>query len=118
MKKNNKEFSNQMFTWSLDKSGQGSDNSSSSNEDMSEAELFQMLLGEEAKQAALTGSDSSDDMMPQAPQSSTSKLDFRPVHQDIPDSQLETLSTKEKRQLRNKISARNFRNRRKGMKFP
>lgn len=116
--KNNGDFANQMFTWSLDKSNnQGS--SSSSNDEMSEAELFQMLLGEEAQQATTTtsGDSSSDDMSYKLPASSVNKLDFRPVHEDFPEAELTSLSTKEKRQLRNKISARNFRNRRKGIRY-
>ncbi|KAI8060698.1 hypothetical protein BC940DRAFT_323143 [Gongronella butleri] len=42
------------------------------------------------------------------------KLDFRPTMTDqVPEHQLKSMSPKERRQLRNKISARNFRNRRK-----
>ncbi|CAO3642356.1 unnamed protein product [Cunninghamella blakesleeana] len=42
------------------------------------------------------------------------RLDFRPTMTDqVPESQLKAMSPKERRQLRNKISARNFRNRRK-----
>ncbi|KAI9305424.1 hypothetical protein BJ944DRAFT_265231 [Cunninghamella echinulata] len=42
------------------------------------------------------------------------RLDFRPTMTDqVPESQLKSMSPKERRQLRNKISARNFRNRRK-----
>ncbi|KAI8086067.1 uncharacterized protein BX664DRAFT_334832 [Halteromyces radiatus] len=42
------------------------------------------------------------------------RLDFRPSMTDqVPESQLKAMSPKERRQLRNKISARNFRNRRK-----
>jgi hypothetical protein len=43
------------------------------------------------------------------------RLDFRPTMTDqVPENQLKTMSPRERRQLRNKISARNFRNRRKG----
>ncbi|ORY99567.1 hypothetical protein BCR42DRAFT_497326 [Absidia repens] len=42
------------------------------------------------------------------------RLDFRPTMTDqVPESQLKSMSPRERRQLRNKISARNFRNRRK-----
>lgn len=43
------------------------------------------------------------------------RLDFRPTMTDqVPESQLKAMTPRERRQLRNKISARNFRNRRKG----
>ncbi|KAI8343202.1 hypothetical protein BC941DRAFT_508649 [Chlamydoabsidia padenii] len=42
------------------------------------------------------------------------RLDFRPtMTEQVPESQLKAMSPRERRQLRNKISARNFRNRRK-----
>ncbi|SAM04415.1 hypothetical protein [Absidia glauca] len=42
------------------------------------------------------------------------RLDFRPTMTDqVPESQLKAMTPRERRQLRNKISARNFRNRRK-----
>jgi hypothetical protein len=44
----------------------------------------------------------------------TGRLDFRSSSNYVSDSQLKSMSSKERRQLRNKISARNFRNRRKG----
>ncbi|KAI8887972.1 hypothetical protein K501DRAFT_330201 [Backusella circina FSU 941] len=43
----------------------------------------------------------------------TGRLDFRSSSNYVSDSQLKSMSSKERRQLRNKISARNFRNRRK-----
>jgi hypothetical protein len=46
--------------------------------------------------------------------SSTGRLDFRQVQDNLSESQLKLMTSKERRQLRNKISARNFRNRRKG----
>lgn len=46
--------------------------------------------------------------------SSTGKLDFRHINSNITENQLKAMTSKERRQLRNKISARNFRNRRKG----
>ncbi|ORE08733.1 hypothetical protein BCV72DRAFT_303406 [Rhizopus microsporus var. microsporus] len=45
--------------------------------------------------------------------SSTGKLDFRHINSNITENQLKAMTSKERRQLRNKISARNFRNRRK-----
>ncbi|KAG1344095.1 hypothetical protein G6F62_004591 [Rhizopus arrhizus] len=45
--------------------------------------------------------------------SSTGRLDFRQVQDNLSESQLKLMTSKERRQLRNKISARNFRNRRK-----
>lgn len=109
---------------------------------LSDADLFQFLLGDEAQRAVVTDAkpimsqpcdmeeDSFSDEGPspssmeeyvknkksQIPniQSSTSRLDFRPINDYIPESQLKAMTSKERRQLRNKISARNFRNRRKG----
>ncbi|CEP10356.1 hypothetical protein [Parasitella parasitica] len=109
---------------------------------LSNADLFQFLLGEEAEQAALsqpnsafhTDEDSSanENLVVKTdptsttrkpkrsngglPAASTGRLDFRPINDQIPDSQLKAMTSKERRQLRNKISARNFRNRRKGNK--
>lgn len=48
---------------------------------------------------------------------STSKLNFRPIHDNLPASQLTKMDSKERRQLRNKISARKFRDKRKGFLF-
>ncbi|ORX53073.1 hypothetical protein DM01DRAFT_1407851 [Hesseltinella vesiculosa] len=51
---------------------------------------------------------------PHSNEAFSGKLDFRPTMTDhIPEHQLKSMSPKERRQLRNKISARNFRNRRK-----
>lgn len=47
---------------------------------------------------------------------STGRLDFRQIYDNVSESQLKAMTSKERRQLRNKISARNFRNRRKGRK--
>lgn len=109
---------------------------------LSDSELFQFLLGDAAQRAVETenkacsskpynmeeDSSGSDDgpsssfkeqyagrQKSQAPNtaSSTSRLDFRPINDFIPESQLKNMTSKERRQLRNKISARNFRNRRK-----
>ncbi|KAI8375536.1 hypothetical protein BD560DRAFT_392589 [Blakeslea trispora] len=105
---------------------------------LSDADLFQFLLGEEAQQAGCNQPKSNEDgfckfddsssgetqITPKKrkqtssggnkpPASTTSRLDFRPIHDHIPESQLKAMSSKERRQLRNKISARNFRNRRK-----
>ncbi|KAG1457772.1 hypothetical protein G6F56_006537 [Rhizopus delemar] len=44
---------------------------------------------------------------------STGRLDFRQIYDNVSESQLKAMTSKERRQLRNKISARNFRNRRK-----
>ncbi|KAI8646375.1 hypothetical protein BD408DRAFT_410123 [Parasitella parasitica] len=104
---------------------------------LSSADLFQFLLGEEAQQAALSQANSAlltdedlsanEDLVANVkptnarktkhlnglPAASTGRLDFRPISDHIPDSQLKAMTSKERRQLRNKISARNFRNRRK-----
>ncbi|KAI8377190.1 hypothetical protein EDC96DRAFT_494820 [Choanephora cucurbitarum] len=105
---------------------------------LSDADLFQFLLGEEAQQAGCAqlklnedssckfedSSSSETQITPKKrkqtssggnkpPASTTSRLDFRPINDHIPESQLKAMSSKERRQLRNKISARNFRNRRK-----
>lgn len=111
---------------------------------LSDADLFQFLLGEEAHQATMTqtyhtdedssanedlamketplssntaSSSSTTTRKPKSsngpPATSTGRLDFRPIHDHIPESQLKAMTSKERRQLRNKISARNFRNRRK-----
>ncbi|OBZ91720.1 hypothetical protein A0J61_00205 [Choanephora cucurbitarum] len=105
---------------------------------LSDADLFQFLLGEEAQQAGCAqlkpnedssckfedSSSSETQIAPKKrkqtssggnkpPASTTSRLDFRPINDHIPESQLKAMSSKERRQLRNKISARNFRNRRK-----
>ncbi|KAF7728398.1 hypothetical protein EC973_006206 [Apophysomyces ossiformis] len=47
------------------------------------------------------------------PQENATVLDFRRVAEQVPEAQLKAMTSKERRQLRNKISARNFRNRRK-----
>ncbi|KAG0172114.1 hypothetical protein DFQ28_011497 [Apophysomyces sp. BC1034] len=47
------------------------------------------------------------------PQEQSSVLDFRPANDHVPEAQLKAMTSTERRQLRNKISARNFRNRRK-----
>ncbi|KAI8976224.1 hypothetical protein BDB01DRAFT_853274 [Pilobolus umbonatus] len=97
---------NNTFTWSINShSPSSSGHSDSDNEPTySDSQLFQMLLGEEANKVMATKQNN---------QPSTGKLDFRSSYEFIPDSQLKSMSTKERRQLRNKISARNFRNRRK-----
>jgi hypothetical protein len=155
---NNNDFSSHTFTWALKDHSTAADTSkivkSKPQEDqsqqqqqqaqepfsLSDADLFQFLLGEEAQQAAMTdnhpvplsysvdedSSTSEDVSMTEykkpketsknngPPASSTSRLDFRPINDYIPESQLKAMTSKERRQLRNKISARNFRNRRKG----
>ncbi|MBM6387038.1 MAG: hypothetical protein JSY10_24085 [Paenibacillus sp.] len=122
----NNDFSSSTFTWALDTTTPNKQQEESFS--LSDADLFQFLLGEEAQQAAL--SDTSNDMqVDDTPQtksvkkepkiapvttSTTGRLDFRPINDFIPESQLKAMTSKERRQLRNKISARNFRNRRKG----
>jgi hypothetical protein len=147
----NSNFTNNTFTWVLEDNSSNkqnelaaavpSHNSQQSQEtvDLSDADLFQFLLGEEAQQAALTQNNSAshtdedlsaneDFIMKEKPTAtprkaknsngppatSTGRLDFRPINDYIPESQLKAMTSKERRQLRNKISARNFRNRRKG----
>jgi hypothetical protein len=153
---NNNDFSN-TFTWVLENHQptttmnntlqQPTPTSNKENQEsfgLSDADLFQFLLGEEAQQAVMSDTkeypqcsqmeeDSSTSenephsswsmeeyiqkqksTSPPAVTSSTSRLDFRPINDYIPESQLKTMTSKERRQLRNKISARNFRNRRKG----
>lgn len=119
---NNNDFTSNTFTWALDTTTPNKPQEELFG--LSDADLFQFLLGEEAQQAAL--SDTSNDMqvddtpvkreLKAAPvtTSTTSRLDFRPINDFIPESQLKAMTSKERRQLRNKISARNFRNRRKG----
>ncbi|GAA5800948.1 hypothetical protein EDC94DRAFT_661750 [Helicostylum pulchrum] len=122
---NNNDFTSNTFTWALDTTTPNKPQEELFG--LSDADLFQFLLGEEAQQAAL--SDTSNDMqvddIPQTKSvkkeikaapvttSTTSRLDFRPINDFIPESQLKAMTSKERRQLRNKISARNFRNRRK-----
>lgn len=163
---NNNNFSNHTFTWVLeDRSTVTNANKNvkpaAPQEDpsqpqpqqqpqepfgLSDADLFQFLLGEEVQQAAMTdnypasssnnadGDSSTGEDVSMAeyttskepsknnvtnngpPASSTGRLDFRPIRDYIPESQLKAMTSKERRQLRNKISARNFRNRRKGKK--
>jgi hypothetical protein len=99
---------------------------------LSDSDLFQMLLGEEAKKAIdqtppnQPEPSNESNLKPYTPskkekpnphpylQQTTSRLDFRPINDPVSDSQLKVMTSKERRQLRNKISARNFRNRRKG----
>jgi len=148
-------FINNTFTWALEDTSANKQNNNecSINQqqqqqqtqeivNLSDADLFQFLLGEEAHQAAMTqthsvshhtdedSSTNEDLAMKEKPTSSsttrkpkssngppatsTGRLDFRPIHDHIPESQLKAMTSKERRQLRNKISARNFRNRRKG----
>lgn len=162
---NNNDFSNNTFTWVLENhSTTNNNNNNTMNTQqpiannnntkqsqepfgLSDADLFQFLLGEEAQQAVMSdtkiyehkdcqmeedssnsenephSSSSNEDYKPNNKkksvshppvQSSTSRLDFRPINDYIPESQLKAMTSKERRQLRNKISARNFRNRRKG----
>ncbi|KAL9556553.1 hypothetical protein MBANPS3_001813 [Mucor bainieri] len=153
-------FMNNTFTWALEDTSANKQNSQSNiNQqqqqqqqqspqeiiNLSDADLFQFLLGEEAQQAAMTqthsvahhtdedSSANEDTIMKEKlssnnaasstarkpkssngpPATSTGRLDFRPIHDHIPESQLKAMTSKERRQLRNKISARNFRNRRK-----
>lgn len=151
----NSDFMSNTFTWALDSSNKQNESAAAAAApppqqqqqqqqsqqivDLSDADLFQFLLGEEAQQAALTqttsvsytdeDSSANEDFImkekPTAtprkaknsngpPATSTGRLDFRPINDHIPDSQLKAMTSKERRQLRNKISARNFRNRRKG----
>lgn len=151
-------FINNTFTWALEDTSANKqiNNQANINQqqqsqeivNLSDADLFQFLLGEEAHQAAMTqthsvshhtdedSSANEDLVMKERPSSSsntassnttrkpkssngppatsTGRLDFRPIHDHIPESQLKAMTSKERRQLRNKISARNFRNRRKG----
>ncbi|KAI8082514.1 uncharacterized protein B0P05DRAFT_586183 [Gilbertella persicaria] len=152
---NNNDFSGQTFTWVLEDHPNmiSTDHNNKCTQPqqqqalqpqpepfaLSDADLFQFLLGQEAQQAAETtiGSmheqnnqvayameedSSSSSEIPKKrkqtssnkpPASATSRLDFRPINDHVPESQLKAMSSKERRQLRNKISARNFRNRRK-----
>lgn len=156
----NNNFINNTFTWVLEDTSSANKPSNSQSNiapqpnqqqqqqsqeivNLSDADLFQFLLGEEAQQAALTQSNSmshtdedssaNEDLIMKEkpscstastsrkakssngpPATSTGRLDFRPINDHIPESQLKAMTSKERRQLRNKISARNFRNRRKG----
>ncbi|KAI9354697.1 hypothetical protein BD770DRAFT_392036 [Pilaira anomala] len=133
----NNDFKSSTFTWALDTTA----TSTKKQEEpfgLSDADLFQFLLGEEegvvvVEQPATNSSCSSLSdivmMEKKSPMkkrtakkevnhkpvttSTTSRLDFRPMNDSIPESQLKSMTSKERRQLRNKISARNFRNRRK-----
>jgi hypothetical protein len=152
---NNNDFASHTFTWALEDHSKTTDTSKTTKTDpqpqpqpsqepfsLSDADLFQFLLGEEAQQAVMTenhpvplsysvdedSSTSEDVFMVEykkpskksnnngPPASSTGRLDFRPINDYVPESQLKAMTSKERRQLRNKISARNFRNRRKGKK--
>lgn len=116
----NNDFNSNTFTWALNEPVNTTmDKKQNEPYNLSDADLFQFLLGDEAQQAALPSmdEDSSEDAREEKRPvitSSTSRLDFRPMNDFIPESQLKTMTSKERRQLRNKISARNFRNRRKG----
>ncbi|KAI7894174.1 uncharacterized protein EV154DRAFT_499556 [Mucor mucedo] len=121
---NNNDFNSNTFTWALNDQAVNTtmDKKEIEPYGFSDADLFQFLLGDEAQQTALPDTkssmdeDSSEDAREEkrpVVTSSTSRLDFRPINDFIPESQLKTMSSKERRQLRNKISARNFRNRRK-----
>lgn len=121
----NNDFNSNTFTWSLSEQAVNTPVNSKPLEPygLSDADLFQFLLGDEAQQAALPDikssmdEDSSEDAKEErrpVVTSTTSRLDFRPTNDFIPESQLKAMTSKERRQLRNKISARNFRNRRKG----
>lgn len=121
----NNDFNSNTFTWSLSEQAVNTPVKSKPLEPygLSDADLFQFLLGDEAQQAALPDikssmdEDSSEDAKEERRPivtSTTSRLDFRPTNDFIPESQLKAMTSKERRQLRNKISARNFRNRRKG----
>ncbi|KAI9254240.1 Oligosaccharyltransferase subunit Ribophorin II-domain-containing protein [Sporodiniella umbellata] len=92
-----------------------------------EDEIFQFLLEspEPSLEAKLNHSSSSDSfssgeegnsrLSPKESQLNytTGRLDFRHKYDNLSDTQLKAMTSKERRQLRNKISARNFRNRRK-----
>lgn len=126
----NNDFQSSTFTWALDTTA----TSTKKQEEpfgLSDADLFQFLLGEEVEQATQSSCSSSTDIVMEesttkkrttkkevnhkpVTTSTTSRLDFRPMNDSIPESQLKSMTSKERRQLRNKISARNFRNRRKG----
>lgn len=129
----NNEFENNLFTWSVNKQPSlGNVPATDDHNALSDSDLFQMLLGEEAKKAIdqtppnQPEPSNESNLKPYTPskkekpnphpylQQTTSRLDFRPINDPVSDSQLKVMTSKERRQLRNKISARNFRNRRKG----
>lgn len=149
---NNNDFASNTFTWVLEDHSNLNPQPPANKPPtppqetfgLSDADLFQFLLGEEAQRAVVTENKSNNSLSPcikmdedfsgsdEGPSSSsmeeyvkkqkshvpntassTSRLDFRPINDYIPESQLKAMTSKERRQLRNKISARNFRNRRK-----
>ncbi|KAI9477779.1 MAG: hypothetical protein EXX96DRAFT_568166, partial [Benjaminiella poitrasii] len=129
----NSNLENQTFIWTLENNDNENKDENTMNNyqnellGLSDADLFQFLLGKEAQQAMTSGSSLTQEpsnstnkkisksQPPYAASTgiSTSRLDFRPINDNITDSQLKLMTSKERRQLRNKISARNFRNRRK-----
>ncbi|KAI7902557.1 uncharacterized protein BX663DRAFT_551976 [Cokeromyces recurvatus] len=100
---------------------------------LSNSDLFQLYLGEEAQQAMKDDLYRNKSLSEPTPKSfnsnknptsssvikethvgsSIGRLDFRLISNNIPESQFKLMTSKERRQLRNKISARNFRHRRK-----
>lgn len=116
-------------------------NDTSSTSMLTKSELFEFYLGEEVdyasketQQQAKRSAHLDDDRhsittsttftttakrtkkaKPSGAEPLSGRLDFRPTMTDqVPESQLKAMTPRERRQLRNKISARNFRNRRKG----
>ncbi|KAI9273070.1 hypothetical protein BDA99DRAFT_499937 [Phascolomyces articulosus] len=102
-------------------SGSSSTTSTSSNESVKEQPTIRK---QQQTQRSSTGTlkpfnphgSTTDDATDNKLQPTTGRLDFRVSNNDdcqVTDSQLKKMTSKERRQLRNKISARNFRQRRK-----
>ena len=91
---------------------------SSNNESLKEQPMIRKQRSSTATLKPFNPHGSTTEPLDNKLQPTTGRLDFRVSNNDdchVTDSQLKKMTSKERRQLRNKISARNFRQRRKGI---